>query len=99
MGKSIKPLYGAGVDKSSFIGKTLRTAARKCGFSREGYRVYLLREQNDQDGVLAARDYELCRIGREHPKLGGCVIVHYEEYYGIRIFRVREKTWAEGHYG
>lgn len=68
---------------------TLGWAARECGFRRQGYRVYMLRNQADTDGQLIAHDYELSRILRDHPELRRCRVAKQEDYYGITIFRVR----------
>lgn len=75
---------------SVYIGKTLGYAARKLGFWAKGYRVYRLRDESDRDGVMLAEDYELGRIIQGHPGLNRSRVAACEEYYGIRIFRVRE---------
>ena len=79
-----------GANGSVYIGKTLGYAARKLGFWAKGYRVYRLRDESDRDGVMLAEDYELGRIIQGHPGLNRSRVAAYEEYYGIRIFRVRE---------
>ena len=78
------------MEKDKLIGKTLGYAARKMGFWAKCYRVYRLRDESDRDGVRIAEDYELKRILFEHPELRRCRIASYEEYYDIRILRVRE---------
>lgn len=78
------------MEKDKLIGKTLGYAARKMGFWAKTYRVYRLRDESDRDGVRIAEDYELKRILFEHPELRRYRIASYEEYYEIRILRVRE---------
>ena len=75
-----------------FIGKTLGYTARFFGFHQARYRVYVLDGQDACGGSLAAEDYELKRIVQMHPDLKGHRIASIEDYYGIRIFRVRAKT-------
>ena len=48
--------------------KMLKTEARRAAFRPKGCRVYILRDETDNTGRLAAEDYELGRIllsGRE----------------------------------
>ena len=71
-------------------GKTLGYAARTPGTYAKSYRVYLLRDENDRDGVKIAEEYDLKRIIQSRPGLNRSRIVSCEDYYGIRIFRVRE---------
>ena len=78
------------MEKDKLIGKTLGWAARKMGFWAKWYRVYRLRDENDRDGQRIGEDHELKRILFEHPEMRRCRIASYEEYYDIRILRVRE---------
>lgn len=71
-------------------GKTLGYAARTPGTYAKSYRVYLLCDESDRDGVMLAEEYDLKRIIQTHPGLNRSRIVSCEEYFGIRIFRVRE---------
>ena len=70
--------------------KTLGYAARSPGLYAKRYRVYLLRDENDRYGTMIAEDYDLQRIIRSRKGLNRGRIVSCEDYYGIRIFRVRE---------
>ena len=74
---------------SGCIGKTLGYLARSSGFRAKGYRVYLSAGNDDDIGVLAAEDYELKRILRQHPELRHCRVYEAEDYYGTVIYRVR----------
>ena len=75
--------------QNQFDGKTLMYAAMALGVCRNGYRVYLLQDKDDRTGCRVAEDYELGRILVAYPALKHCCVISYEEYYGIRIFRVR----------
>lgn len=76
--------------KNPFEGKTLMYAARALGFCAKGYRIYLLRDDADLVGRITAEDYELGRILVARPELKHCRVISAEEYYGVRIFRVRQ---------
>lgn len=78
------------MEKDKLIGKTLGYVARKMGFWAKTYRVYRLRDESDRDGVRIAEDYELKQILFENPELRLYRIASYEEYYEIRILRIRE---------
>ena len=71
-------------------GKTLGYAARTPGYYAKSYRVYLLRDDGDRYGTMIAEDYDLQRIIRSRKGLNRSRIVSCEDYYSIRVFRVRE---------
>jgi len=74
-----------------FEGKTLGYMARRSGFRLKGYRVYVLQDPEDQNGVRIGEEYELGRILQEHPELRRSRIVRIEDYFGLTILRVRGK--------
>ncbi len=78
------------MEEEGVRGKTLGYAARTPSLCAKRYRVYLLRDEGDRYGAMIAEDYDLQRIIRSHKGLNRSRIVDCEDYYGIRIFRVRE---------
>lgn len=78
------------MQEEKLTGKTLGYAARTPGLYAKSYRVYLLRDESDRYGAMIAEDFDLKRILRSRKGLNRSRIVSSEDYYGIRIFRVRE---------
>ena len=74
------------------IGKTILGISRITSFRLKGWRVYWELANGGISGPMVAEDYSLKKIIHDHPELKGARVCLAEDYYGIIILRVKEKS-------
>lgn len=74
------------IDK--FIGKTLGELSRQTGLFWKPVRVFVLKDKDDDTGVLLMSAYSLRQVIHAHPQVTNATVVVAYKFYEETILRV-----------
>lgn len=72
------------------IGKTLAEVHKECGFSSNGYSIFVLQDKNDKIGVCLDEDCSVRLILQKYPEYTNYKVKYENDFFGTTVLRVEK---------